>query len=323
MSINIRFEIHIYVNKSENADKYSHTTENKPSVKRWFLQLAKEETERLSASLSQSTIENYKTALRVFRRYLKDDIDVKEINQELVKGFERWLHNQNLCLNTVSCYMRSLRSLLNRLNGENKSHAFESVYTGRAKTEKRAASEADVCSLKQVKLRPRSFLSLVRDIFLFSYYALGMPFVDIAFLRRSQISDNQLTYYRHKTGQRITIPLEPCMNDIISHYQSDSEYVFPLLHSLEPKKAYNEYLRMLNRYNRSLKTLARKANVARRLTSYTPRHTWASVAYSQNVDLPVISKALGHTNPQTTLTYIKEINDDRLAKVNHEIVMRI
>jgi integrase len=150
-----------------------------------------------------------------------------------------------------------------------------------------------------------------------------MPFVDIAFLRRSQINDNQLTYYRHKTGQRIVIPLEPCMNEIISRYQSDSEYVFPLLRSLEPQKAYNEYLQMLNRYNRSLKTLARKAGVTRRLTSYTPRHTWASVAYDQNVDLSVISKALGHTNTQTTLTYIKEISDNRLAEANHLIVGRI
>jgi integrase len=80
---------------------------------------------------------------------------------------------------------------------------------------------------------------------------------------------------------------------------------------------------MLNRYNRSLKTLARKAGVTRRLTSYTPRHTWASVAYDQNVDLSVISKALGHTNTQTTLTYIKEISDNRLAEANHLIVGRI
>lgn len=323
MSINIRFEIHVYVNKSSNANECHPVIKRNSSIKRWFLQLATEEAKRLSTSLSRSTIENYNTALRVFRRYLKHDIDVKEVNQELIKGFERWLRNQNLCLNTVSCYMRSLRSLLNRIDSEKKTHDFESVYTGRDKTEKRAVSETDISSLKCAKLRPRSFLSLVRDIFLFSYYALGMPFVDIAFLRRSQINDNQLTYYRHKTGQRIVIPLEPCMNEIISRYQSDSEYVFPLLRSLEPQKAYNEYLQMLNRYNRSLKTLARKAGVTRRLTSYTPRHTWASVAYDQNVDLSVISKALGHTNTQTTLTYIKEISDNRLAEANHLIVGRI
>ena len=80
---------------------------------------------------------------------------------------------------------------------------------------------------------------------------------------------------------------------------------------------------MLNRYNRSLKTLARKSGLNLRITSYTARHTWASVAYSSNVCLPIISKALGHTNPQTTLTYIKEINDKRLEEANREIISRI
>ena len=53
------------------------------------------------------------------------------------------------------------------------------------------------------------------------------------------------------------------------------------------------------------------------------RHTWASTAYAANVDLPVISKALGHTNPQTTLTYIREIDDQRLARANREIIKKI
>ncbi|MBR4729017.1 MAG: site-specific integrase [Prevotella sp.] len=323
MGISIRFEIHILVNRSGRVNECHKTSEDRPSQKRCFLKSAADEVERLKCSLSYSTLENYKTALRVFSKYLKQDIDIASINQTLLKGFERWLRDKNLCLNTVSCYMRSLRSLLNKLDIENKSHAFGNVYTGRARTEKRAVSEEDVSRLKQVELRPHSFLSLVRDIFLFSYYALGMPFVDVAFLRRSQISDNLLTYHRHKTGQRIVIPLEYCMSEIINRYKSDSEYVFPLLHSLETQKAYHEYLRMLNRYNRALKTLAIKAGVMKRLTSYTARHTWASVAYNENVDLPVISRALGHTNPQTTLTYIRGINDDRLAQANHKIVSRV
>lgn len=323
MGISIRFEFHIFVNRSGCVDECHKTSEEKPSIKRWFLKSAADEVERQKCSLSYSTLENYKTALRAFSKYLKQDIDIANINQTLLKGFERWLRDKNLCLNTVSCYMRSLRSLLNRLDCENKSHAFGNVYTGRARTEKRAVSEEDVCRLKQVELRPHSFLCLVRDIFLFSYYALGMPFVDVAFLRRSQINGNLLTYHRHKTGQRIVIPLEHCMSEIISRYKSDSEYVFPLLHSREPQKAYHEYLRMLNRYNRTLKTLAIKAGVTQRLTSYTARHTWASVAYNENVDLPVISKALGHTNPQTTLTYIRGINDDRLAQANHKIVSKV
>ncbi|WP_051651924.1 site-specific integrase [Prevotella sp. P6B1] len=319
MSISIKFELHIHINKCESKKQEKTSSVSKLN----FLQAAETEVERLQASLSQSTTENYKTALRALKRYMKQDIDISQVNQQLMKGFERWLRDQGLCTNSISCYMRSIRSLLNRIKGENPTHAFDGVYTGRAKTEKRAITEADITSIKQTQLRPQSFLCLVRDIFLFSYYALGMPFVDIAFLRRHQITDQQLVYHRHKTGQRVVVPLEPCMLEIINRYQSDSGYVFPLLKSNNPQKAYQEYLLMLNHYNRSLKTLARKAGLSLRLTSYTARHTWASVAYGANVDLPVISKALGHTNPQTTLTYIKEINDNRLAEANRIIVNRL
>ena len=68
-------------------------------------------------------------------------------------------------------------------------------------------------------------------------------------------------------------------------------------------------------YMRSLRSLMSKI--------YGDYSNWASVAYSSNVDLPVISKALGHSNPQTTLTYIKEIDDNRLDDANHSIVSRI
>jgi integrase len=44
------------------------------------------------------------------------------------------------------------------------------------------------------------------------------------------------------------------------------------------------------------------------------------VAYNQNVDLPVISKALGHTDTQTTMIYIRELNDNRLAEANKKIL---
>ncbi|MGP1536873.1 tyrosine-type recombinase/integrase, partial [Bacteroides heparinolyticus] len=82
------------------------------------------------------------------------------------------------------------------------------------------------------------------------------------------------------------------------------------------------YSSALNRYNRSLKQLARQAGIAVNLTSYVARHSWASIAYEQGVDLPVISKALGHTDTKTTLIYIEGIKDERLAEANRKLLER-
>ena len=54
-------------------------------------------------------------------------------------------------------------------------------------------------ALGQLKPRRGAFMALARDLFLFSFYALGMPFVDMAYLRHEQISGGYLTYNRRKT----------------------------------------------------------------------------------------------------------------------------
>ena len=76
-------------------------------------------------------------------------------------------------------------------------------------------------------------------------------------------------------------------------------------------------------YLTALRSLCRFAGIDGRLTSYTARHSWATTAYHSNVDLPVISKALGHSNPQTTLTYLREVDDHRLVEANRRIAHSI
>ena len=111
------------------------------------------------------------------------------------------------------------------------------------------------------------------------------------------------------------------MTDIIQKYANDdSDYLFPIIRSLDPKKAYRQYQVSLGVYNKKLKELSRMAGIKANLTSYVVRHTWASLAYEKNVDLSVISKALGHTDTQTTQIYIREINDERLATANRSLL---
>ena len=83
-------------------------------------------------------------------------------------------------------------------------------------------------------------LALARDIFIFSYCARGMAFVDIAFLRKQDIAGGTIRYVRRKTGQHLTIRIEPCMGDIIERYSQvtrTSDYVFPLLNAKDPVRS--------------------------------------------------------------------------------------
>lgn len=197
------------------------------------------------------------------------------------------------------------------------------IATPHSQREKPSQKEGDKKDSKRGEIGENSKKAAVeraRDYFLFSFCAMGMPFVDLAFLRKTQVKDGYIDYRRHKTGQRVKVKIEPLMQDIINRYaREDRPYLFPILTNQNPQGAMREYERKRSKYNRLLRQYAKKTMLPH-LTSYVARHSWASIAYSNNVALPIISKAMGHTSTQTTLIYISEINDHKIEEANDRII---
>lgn len=208
----------------EQKKQTLHTDE----MKGW--EWVKLEVERVREMGRYKTAGNYLTAARSWTRYLgREDWVFSEMTVDKVTAYQRWLSERDICLNTISAYMRALRVMYHRAM-ETDYDPFAQVFTGRAKTRKRSLSPDDIQQLHALELPHGSQLALARDIFLFSFYAMGMPFVDIAYLKKGQLKDGYIHYARHKTGQRIQVALLPCMLRIIERYQeNDSDYVFPIL----------------------------------------------------------------------------------------------
>ena len=290
--------------------------------------------------LSRSTADNYRTAVRSFVRFNGGrDVPLSALDAETLRRYERWLRDRGVCPNTSSCYLRSLRAIYNKAAAKRlvKDRApFKGVFTGNERTVKRSIGAEEMRRLvlssfpppcgggKEKGAVPAPGASAL-DLFLFSFYAMGMPFTDLAHLRKRQVKDGVLTYRRCKTGRQVRVKLEKCMLDILEKYKAEgTDYLFPILYKVKDGRICPvSYPCALNRYNRSLKLLARQAGIAVNLTSYVARHSWASIAYEHGVGLPVISKALGHTDTKTTLIYIEGIKDERLAEANRELLERI
>ena len=318
--ISFHFSIRVYTGTAEGKNKIVRKQEGQPSAA--FSDIISQAIDRLIPTRSKSTIDNYRMALRSLKEYAKGELSVRYFNRQTVEGWEQWLKQKGVKLNTISCYMRSLKSVVSSLDGELSTlrTAFDNVFKGHTATSKRAITKEDLGRLMRMKLPEKSPLRLARDLFLFSLYALGMPFVDVAFLRKDQIADGYISYQRRKTRQPVRVKVEPQMQCIIDRYlRHDSPYVFPILK--EGTEA--EYEQALNQHNRRLHRLSAVAGLSRRLTSYVARHSWASMAYSENVDLPVISKAFGHTNTKTTMVYIRGIDDQRIDQANHRLLSLI
>lgn len=293
-----------------------------------FFEFAWKEIKQLELEERYSTSRNHATAIRSFSRFREGkDITISEISSEIMVTYETWLKRKGVCLNTISCYMRSLSAIYNKgvVQGLSvQQSTFCRVFTGLEKTVKRAVTVEDVQALLKLQLPTRNSMAWARDLFVFSFYARGMPFVDMAYLKKQQIHDGYLVYHRRKTQQEIRVKLEPCMLEIIDKYHcEDTEFVFPILSQAGEKEIYQQYREKLSYYNKLLKQLSAQLRKECQLTSYVARHTWASVAYSSEIGLPVISQALGHNTPTTTLVYVKELGTNMIDEANSKLISMI
>lgn len=172
------------------------------------------------------TAETYSVTQRSFFSFLQQrDISVDVINSGLIQRYEAWLKERGVCKNTVSFYMRILRATYNRAVEEGltvQNYPFRHVYTGIDKTVKRAVSVETIKALKNLNLEAAPSLVFARDIFLFSFYTRGMSFIDIAHLKKTDLCNGVLTYRSRKTGQRLSVKWEFCMQTIVDRYADDS-----------------------------------------------------------------------------------------------------
>lgn len=270
---------------------------------------------------------NLRRALNSFSNFLGGrDVPFKQVDEMLIMKYEQWLRARKVSRNSSSFYMRTLRSAYNKVISRNQmeqTFPFQKVYTGVDRTRKRAVHEDIMVLLQKLDLAYSAPLAFSRDLFIFSYCTRGMAFVDIAYLKKENVSGGILSYVRHKTGQRLNVRIEPCIEEIIKRYESsvrNTPYLFPIITSDDPEEAFRQYQTALGYHNRKLKKLGELTGENLCLSSYTARHSWATVARKHNVPLSVISAGMGHTSEKTTLIYLDSVENSLIDKANEEIL---
>lgn len=274
------------------------------------------------------TSKNYQHCRRSFSDFLQGaDITFHAFTEDLMLNYEYWLKKREVSRNTISFYMRILRSVYNKAVvarvAQHNNHPFEKVYTGIDRTSKRAVNEEIIVRIKRLDLSHSRTLSYTRDLFMFSFYTRGMAFVDMAYLRKSNLKNGVLQYVRRKTGQTMSIRMEPCIQEIIDRYAHQSKsscYLLPILYSPDQDMAYQQYLSALSYYNKQLKRISDLLELTIPLSSYISRHTWATTARNRNIPLSVISAGMGHISEATTKIYLASLEASVVDEANHLVI---
>ena len=327
MNININFNFYIGWKWPSLSRRTAKELGELTPCDKPFTERAWEEIERASSLCSKSTTENRTTALNAFEQFLykrgEAGTTADNLTCDQIKAFEKWLLERGRKLNYVRCNLRNLRAILNRINGKGK-EIFESVKTSNAQTEKRAVDAETIRKLEEYKLPEGSRQELARSLFLFCFYAMGIPLIDAVHLQKKQYKDGLIIYYRHKTHRQVKIKVAPKLKHIIDKLsREDSPYLLPILTTEDKTTAERQYKRFLQKYNRTLAKISNELGIDANLTSYTPRHTWASIAFENGITINVISQALGHANIRTTQSYIRELSGEQLNEANLIVIQHL
>lgn len=296
----------------------------KRSSEHFFFCFMQAVIDHLKQSGKARTGEAYTATLSSFRKFRNGkDILAEAIDSDLMVSYEAWLKGNGTVPNTSSFYMRNLRAVYNRAVEKDittQRHPFKHVYTGVDKTVKRAVPIKEIKRMKEMDLSLNPVLDQARDLFLFSFYTRGMSFIDMAYLKRADLKNGFLSYRRRKTGRRLLIGWEKCMQEIVNKYTtSASSYLLPIIKEPDGDER-RQYKNALSRINQQLKKLGKRLGLSVPLTMYVARHSWASVARSRNIPVSVISEGMGHDSELTTRIYLASLDTTVIDKANRLIL---
>ncbi len=273
---------------------------------------------------------SYKWALNALNNFTKKrKVSFADFNYKFLKQFEEThLSKESNTIGGFNVYMRAIRAVYNKAIKENlvspEKYPFNDYKIKGVQTKKRAISKEEMRKIILLKLPEYTPLWHARNYFLFSFYTIGMNWIDMANLQRKNIIDGRIEYKRSKTGKELSIRINENIQDILNIYITNGgkdDYVFPIQKPKESLSRTREYIKeQLKDFNSSLKQIAELAKIDKKVTSYVARHSWATIANFSGTATGIISQGLGHSDIKTTQTYLAEFDNSEIDNVNANIL---
>ena len=299
-----------------------------------FTSFMKQVAVDLQQSGNLGTAHVYRSSLNAILVFQESEsVEFREITPEWLKHFEGSLRARGCSWNTVSTYLRTLRAVYNRavdaglIAGEYR--LFSVVFTGVKSEQKRALKAEEMHCLLDAKELPGN-IRQSRDLLSLMLHLQGMPFTDLIHLHRDDLRTDLsghtlLTCRRQKTGSELQVSVTDEAMKLINLYRSTDPTSPYLLRFLDGKLGgevvYREYCRQLRILNYGLLKLASYSGLkVLKVSSYTARHTWATLAKYCQIPEEMISEGLGHSSLEVTRTYLKSFEGGEMAKANQMII---
>ncbi len=293
-----------------------------------FKKFADEHIKTLKIQKRFGNAQSYQTATNKVVEHGGIPLKLSQIDYIFIKKFERHLSLNGLSANGIASYMRSIRALLNSA-GKMKLYdmaiyPFLNFKIRTQRTISRAESIDSIILIKNLELPKGSDEDNARNVFILIFCLIGISFMDLLLLKKSDIQNDRIVYKRRKTGKLYSIKLTPIVIQIFKEYDiENSAFLLPQF-GLDGKddSLIRHHVNLgLKQTNRYLKRIGEKLTLQTKLTTYVARYSWANIAKSKGYSKDLIAEALGHNyGNSVTGIYLEGYGDDIIDSLNQLIV---
>lgn len=285
--------------------------------------------EKLLKADKISTADWYKYTLRSLALYKGDTIEFESVTIDWLKKYEKHLSDEGKSYTTISMYMRALQVIMNdaKTLGIVKlvNHPF-----GKGKYEipqhegrKMALTISQIGQIVKFECHTQS-LAMCRDVWFFSYLCNGANVTDICKLRYSNISNGEFGFYRQKTiakskvKRQVRAVITPEMQRIMERWGnekgSQDTLIFPFLAGNESAVDERRIIKNVTHLiNDNMQKIGKKLGIEN-ISTYTARHSFATVLKRSGANIAYISESLGHNDIKTTENYLDQFETEERHK---------
>lgn len=291
---------------------------------------------------NRSAVQTAYNSLKQFKGYRleeeKEDIMFVEIDYNALQNYCAYLLGKDCSPNTIRAYLAQIRALFNEAirakDIDKELYPFEGFKMPKSpKTKKRALRKEDIKAIRELDLERDSSLWKARNYFLFMFNNMGINFIDLVQIKKSQFTQTEynengnltagrISYSRNKTRGNFSIKLTNESLEILKEYDvqrkkpDDAIFPFEYENSERGRMRYEQYRKTVNKH---IKKLAKLAGIDENVTTYFARHSWATIGKRSNLPITLISEGLGHAEIRTTQIYLDSFDDDALDAANEGI----
>ena len=236
---------------------------------------------------------------------LRPEILFKDVDFQIIRDFDFFLKSKNLHTNTILKHHNHFKKYIKLAikSGLISFNPYESFKIPKADAYSSFCTEEELKRLENltfdVEDRKEQFMERCRDMFLFSAYT-GLRYSDTEKITAKHLQNSKegltLDYQANKTKK------------------FGNKYLFALFGG-KPERIALKYMPKNNdtlfkgmqqqRVNETLKVLAEKAGINKRLRFKDSRNTFAVYLLTKNIPMNIVQSEMQHSNLATTQIYLK------------------